>query len=198
MPRTRKATKSVINASLKEIKQDKKEKKVQQAKKVATKRTKKVLAAQVPPTPSKIPKIESQALVISPSQSQALVVSPSPKKKSRPTLSIPEPTAEAILDTRSRLHVVISCSGYGVAQATKGPVTGEKAYFRPFEQKLTDVDDQALIKTLKIFGLVKQRGYKGANIPKKQFWVNDYGSRQSSDWKVSSNLLYKFKPNKTN
>ena len=198
MPRTRRPTKTdrrLINARLKQINQDKKDKKetkVEQANNAAAVIKEEKATNQVPPTPSNpkiesqaLVKIESQALVVSPSQ--ALVVSPPPKKKSRPTLSIPEPTAEAILDTRSRLHVVISASGYGVAQATKGPVTGEKAYFRPFEQKIADVDDQTLIKKLKIFGLVKQRGYKGTNIPKKQFWVNDYGVRQSSVWKVSSN-----------
>ena len=65
-------------------------------------------------------------------------------------------------------------------------MTGEKAYFWPVEQKIADADDESLIKKLKIFGLVKQRGYKGANIPKKQFWVNKFGVQQTCDWKVSS------------
>ena len=88
-------------------------------------------AAQMPPYPSRNTQVDSKALVVS-----------APKKKSWPSLSIPEPNASTILDTCSRLHCEISASGYGVGIATRGPVTGDKAYFQPVEQKISDVDDQ--------------------------------------------------------
>ena len=197
MPRTRTPTKSnrrLANALKKEMELNKQAKQAEQAQKKDVEVKDEEPTKMLPSPPRKI-KAESQETDESPSSpssntkidSQALVVTPPPRKKSRPSLSIPAPSAETMLDTCTRLHNWVSASGYGIAIATKGPVTGDKAYFKPVEQKISDVDDQILIKKMKIFGLVKIREYKGADIPKKQYWVNDYGATKSADWKVSSN-----------
>ena len=95
------------------------------------------------------------------------MVTPSPRKKSWPSLSIPAPSAERMLDTCKHLHNWVSASGYGVAIATKGEVMGDKAYFKPVEQKISNVDDQFLIKKMNIFGLVKICEYKRCRYSKK-------------------------------
>ena len=104
-----KASEPVVNLRKKiksEVKTDEQTKNAASVK-TEEKPTKIESAAQMPPNIQ----VDSKVLVVSAPRSLT--------KKSRPSLSIPEPNAANILDTRSRLHIVyISASGYGVAVAT--------------------------------------------------------------------------------
>ena len=110
------------------------------------------------------------------------------KAKARPLLSPPEPTATNVIDTQPRLHVNLSASGYGVAIATKGGPTGEKAYMRPAEQTISDPNEVKLLRMLKCYGMVRLRDPHtwGCNQAQQIKWTTKRGEVRKCNKHVSN------------
>ena len=115
-------------------------------------------------------------------------VSKTTKAKPRPLLSPPEPSATNVIDTQPRLHVNHSACGYGVAIATKGGPTGEKAYMRPAEQKISDPNEVKLLRMLKCYGMVRLRDPHtwGCNQAQQIKWTTKRGEVRTCDKQVSN------------
>ena len=109
-----------------------------------------------------------------------------PNKKARKTLKPPSPSRYNQLDSQPRLHVRISDAGYGTAIATKGPITGPRAFTRPAEQKICNPKDNTLNEHLNIYGMIRLRNSRNSNSAKQMNWTTGKGEAKNCDWKVST------------
>ena len=143
----------------------------------------------MPPAKKTRTKKEATKKEAKPLKYKAMVAKAAKKKAyARPSLKPPAPSPSNQLDTLPRLNVAVSASGYGTAFPTKGPPTGEKAYFRPAEQKITDPHDQTVNTELNVYGMVKLRNHTtwSSNNAMQMSWKTSRGETKSCDWRVSS------------
>ena len=111
--------------------------------------------------------------------------SSSPNKKGRKTLKPPSPSKFNKLDSEPRLHGKLSDSGYGTAIATKGPITGPRAFTRPAEQLICNPNNDTFNANHNIYGMVRIRNSRNSNSAKQMYWTTGKGESKNCDWKVS-------------